>query len=115
MATVDDYIRAFIQVVAYHQFLKGGVGGDGPSKEKIKLRCAQRCAHRIGDPAVLLKVLLDFESGDDFCTRSPHLEGAEVFGLHKCKLNTPIGADDTTHRPDTCGAIVRVRRWRENN
>jgi hypothetical protein len=27
VATVDDYI------VAYHQFLNGGVGGDGPSKE----------------------------------------------------------------------------------
>ena len=26
MAIVDDYIRAFLQVVAYNQFLKGGVG-----------------------------------------------------------------------------------------
>jgi hypothetical protein len=32
-ATMNDYIRAFLQVVAYHQFLKGGVGGDGPSKK----------------------------------------------------------------------------------
>jgi hypothetical protein len=32
VATVDDYIRAFLQVVVYHQFLKGGAGGDGPSK-----------------------------------------------------------------------------------
>jgi hypothetical protein len=32
VATVDDYIRAFLQVMAYHQFLKGGAGGDGPSK-----------------------------------------------------------------------------------
>ena len=100
-ATVDDYIRAFLQVVAYHQFLKGGVGGDGPSKEELKLRCAQRRAHRTGDPAVLQKVLLDFEGGDEFCTRSPHLEGAEVFGSQKRKADTPIGDDDETHRPDT--------------
>ena len=40
VATVNDYIRAFLQVMAYHQFLKGGVGGDGPSKEKLMLRCA---------------------------------------------------------------------------
>jgi hypothetical protein len=33
VATVDDYIRAFLQIVAYHQFLKGGAGGDGLSKE----------------------------------------------------------------------------------
>jgi hypothetical protein len=37
VATVDDYIQAILQVVAYHQFLKGGVGGDGPSKKKLKL------------------------------------------------------------------------------
>jgi len=37
VATVDDYIRAFLQVVAYDQFLKGGVGDDGPSKEDFKL------------------------------------------------------------------------------
>jgi hypothetical protein len=101
VATVDDYIRAFLQVVAYHQFLKGGVGGDGPSKKELKLRCAQRRAQRTGDPAVLQKVLLDFEGVDEFCTRSPHLEGAEVFGSQKRKPDTPIGADDETHRPDT--------------
>src|SRR5450631_3806638 len=97
VATMDDYIRAFLQVVAYHQFLKGGVGGDGPSKEKLKLRCAQRT----GDPAVLQKVLLDMPGGDEFCTRSPHLEDAKVFGSQKRKPDTPIGADDETHRPDT--------------
>jgi hypothetical protein len=36
VVTMDDYIWAFFQVVAYHQFLKDGIGGDGPSKEKLK-------------------------------------------------------------------------------
>jgi hypothetical protein len=40
VATVDEYNRAFLQIVTYHQFLKGGVGGDDPSKEELKLRCA---------------------------------------------------------------------------
>jgi hypothetical protein len=101
VATVDDYVRSFLQVVAYHQFLKGGAGGDGHSKEELKLRCAQRRAQRIGDSAVLQKVILDFEGVDKFCNRSPHLEGAEVFGSHKRKPDTPIGADGETHRPDT--------------
>ena len=83
--------------MVYHQFLKGGVGGDGPSKEELKFRCAQRCTQSTGDPAVLQKVLLDFEGGDNFYTRSPHLEGAEVFGSQKRKPNTPIGADDESH------------------
>jgi hypothetical protein len=47
VATVDDYIRAFLQVVAYYQFFKGGIGGDGPS------RGAQRRTQRTGDPTVL--------------------------------------------------------------
>ena len=38
---------------------------------------------------------------DDFCTRDPHHEGAEVFGSQKRKPDTPIGADDKTHRLDT--------------
>ena len=60
--------------------MKGSIGGDGPNKKELKLRCAQRRAQRTGDPAVLLKVLLDMPGGDEFCTRSPYLEGAEVFG-----------------------------------
>ena len=73
VATVDDYIRAFLQVVAYYQFLKAGIGGDGPSKEELKLRGAQRRAQRTGDPTVLQKVLLDMPGGEEFCTRDPHL------------------------------------------
>jgi hypothetical protein len=53
VARVDNYIRAFLQVVAYYQNLKGGTGGDGPSKEKLKLRGAQRRAQRISDPTLL--------------------------------------------------------------
>jgi hypothetical protein len=40
-------------------------------------------------------------SGDEYCTRSPHLEGAEVIGSEKRKSDTSIGADAETHRPNT--------------
>jgi len=33
VAIVDDYIWAIFQVVAYYQFWKGGVGGDGLAKK----------------------------------------------------------------------------------
>jgi hypothetical protein len=101
VATVNDYIRAFIQVVAYYEFLKGGIGGDGPSKEKLKLKGAQHRAQCTGDSIVLQKVLLDMPGGEEFCTHDPHLEGAEVFGSQKQRPNTPIGDDGETHRPDT--------------
>ena len=101
VTTVDDYIRAFLQVVAYYQFLKGGNGGEGLSKEELKLRGGQRRAQRIGDPTVLQKVLLDMPGGGEFCTHDPHLEGAEVFGSQKRRPYTSIGDDGETHRPDT--------------
>ena len=41
VATVDDYIRAFLQVVNYYQYLKGDVGGIGPSKKELKPRMAE--------------------------------------------------------------------------
>ena len=44
VAMVDDYVQVFLQVVAYYTFLKGGIGGDGPNKEELKLRGAQRRA-----------------------------------------------------------------------
>ena len=66
VAIVDDHMRAFFQVLAYHQFLKGGIGGDGPSKEELKLRCAQCRAQRTSDPAVLQKVLLDMHAGRNY-------------------------------------------------
>ena len=33
VAAVDDLVRAFMQVVAYFQFLKGERAGTGPEKE----------------------------------------------------------------------------------
>ena len=101
VATVDDYIRAFLQVVAYYQFFKSGVGGVGPSKEELKFRGAQRRAQRTGDPTMLQKVLLDMPGGEEFCTHDPHLEGAEVFGSQKRRPDTPIDDDSETHHPDT--------------
>ena len=101
VAAVDDYIRAFLQVVAYYQYLKGGVGGMGPNREELRLRFAQRRAHRTGDPGVIQSPLLGMPGADDFCTRDPHHEGTEVFGSQKRKPDTPIRADDETHRPDT--------------
>ena len=86
--------------VAYYQFLKGRIGRDGPSKEVLKLKGTQRQAQRTGDPTVLQMVLLDMPGGEEFCSRDPHLEGAEVFGSQKQKPDTPIGDDSETHHPD---------------
>ena len=42
VATVDDMVRAFMQVVAYYQFLKGEQTGSGPDKNELRLRAPCR-------------------------------------------------------------------------
>ena len=46
VATVDDFVQRFLQVVNYYQFLKDDVGGTRPSKKELKLRMAERRAQR---------------------------------------------------------------------
>ena len=98
---MDDYIGAFLQEVAYYQFLKGSVGGMGPSREELKLRSAQRRAQSTDDLGVIQSTLLGMPVADEFCTRDPDHEGAEVFGSQKQKPNTPIRADEDSYKPDT--------------
>jgi hypothetical protein len=100
VATVDDYVRGFLQVINYHQFLKGDVGGTGPSKDELKLRVAERKAQRTGDPSVLKDFMLQMPGATDFCIRIANKVGEEVFGSRMRKPNMPIGADDESHRPD---------------
>ncbi len=100
VAAVDDYVRAFLQVVGYHDFNGGGKGGSGPTSEELLLRVAHK-AQRTGDPSGLTKAVSDYPGAEKICTRDAHLEGAEVFGSKKRKADVPIGADDETHRPDT--------------
>ena len=40
IATVDDLVRAFMQMVRYYQFLKGDQAGMGPGKDELLLRVA---------------------------------------------------------------------------
>ena len=72
VAAVDKYIAAFLQVVAYYQFLQGGVDRVGPSKEKLKLKFAQHNAEWSGNPSVLQKALFNMSSVEEFRTCNPY-------------------------------------------
>ena len=67
--------------MAYYQFFNGGVGEVGPSKEELKLRCAQCCAERVGELGVLQKAFFDISNAEEFCTCNPQLEETQVFKL----------------------------------
>ena len=100
VATVDDFVRAFLQVVAYYQYLNGERPGTGPGKDELLLRVAQRTAEKSGNPKALHAALSKMPGADEFCTRRPHFEGEEVFGSMKRKLNLPPGSEYDSHRPD---------------
>jgi hypothetical protein len=100
VATVDDFVRAFLQVVNYYQFLKSDVGGTGPTKKELKLRMAERRAKQTCNPLELEDPMLDMPGVDEFCTREPRMAGEEVFGSSKRKADLPLGAEEKSHRPD---------------
>ena len=100
VATVDDLVRAFMQMVRYYQFLKGENAGTRPGKEELLFRVAQRSTHRTGNPKVLADAISNIRGVQDFVTREPHLEGEEVFGSQKWKADMPLGCEHDSHRPD---------------
>jgi hypothetical protein len=100
VASVDDFIRALIQVSRYYQFLKGEYAGTGPGKEELMLRIAQRSVLRSGNPKALNVAMAKMPGVEEFCTREPHFEGEEVFGSQKCKVDIPLGSEHESHKPD---------------
>jgi hypothetical protein len=75
VATVDDFVRGFLQVVNYYQILKGDLGGIGPTKKELKLRMAERRAKQTSNPLVLEDPMLDMPGAEVFCTRVPRMAG----------------------------------------
>lgn len=96
VATVDDYVRAFQQSTNYHAYLKGDQSGTGPHKDELKLRAARRS----GNPRTIAEAVSTYSGGDFLNTRIPHLEGEEIFGSSKRKLDLPPGSEHDSHRPD---------------
>ena len=100
IATVDDFIRALMQVVRYYQYLKGDRAGTGPGKKELQLCVAQRTVEQTGDPKVLNIALAKSPGAEIFCTCAPHMASEEVFGFQKQKADVPLSFEGESHRPD---------------
>ena len=115
VATVDDFVQGFLQVVNYYQFLKGDVGGTCPTKKELKLRLAKRRAKQTGNHLVLEDPMMDMPGAEEFCTRVPRMVGEKVFGSMKRKVGLPLGCEKESPRPDKvnfshpCGSGRAVR------
>jgi hypothetical protein len=95
-ATCNDKIRAIMQITNYRVYLKGKSFGTGPSKQELKLRAARRS----DDPKKIAEVLNQLPIVEFATARITHLEGKEIFGSMKRKLDLPLGDDGESHRPD---------------
>jgi hypothetical protein len=85
-----------MQMTNYRAYLKGKASGTGPSKQELKLRAARRS----GDPKKIEEALNQLPGVEVATTRIPHLEGEEIFGSTKRKLDLPLGDDGDSHRLD---------------
>jgi hypothetical protein len=95
-ATYDDKIRVVMQMTNYRAYLKGKASGTSPSKQEVKLRTARRS----GDPKKIEEALSQIPGVEVATTRIPHLEGEEIFGSTKRKMDLPLGDDGDSHRLD---------------
>jgi hypothetical protein len=100
VASVDDFVRALIQVSRYYQFLKGDYAGTSPGKEELMLRVVQRSALRSGNPKALNVATAKMPGAEEFCTREPYFEGEEVFGSQKHKVDISLESEHESHKPD---------------
>jgi hypothetical protein len=97
VATVDDFVRALMQVSRYYQYFKGELAGTRPGKEELMLRVAQCSAQRSGNPKVLNAAIARMPGAAKFFTRKPHFE-SEVFGSQKRKADVPLVSKHESHR-----------------
>ena len=81
VAIVKNCIRAFLQMVAYYRYLKGGIRGLGLSKEELKLKYVQHRTEQNGNQGIFQKVLLDTFEADKFYTSKTYHKEAKLFGL----------------------------------
>jgi hypothetical protein len=100
VATVDDFVKALMQVSRYYQFLKGELTGTGPGKEELMLCVAQHSTQRSGNPKVLNAAVAKMLGAAEFSTQKSHFEGEEVFGSQKRKVDVPLGSKHESHRLD---------------
>ena len=80
-ATVDDLIRAFIQIANYKSWLRRGSTSKGPDFASLKMKVDARC----GYSKLLANVMKSYSGLEDLNTEDCALEGSEFFGSTKTK------------------------------
>ena len=82
-AKVDDVIWTFMQFTKHCSWLKGGSSGKRPNQMSLKLIAATHTS----DPKLLAEIMRSYPWANDLSTRTCALEGSELFGSTKRKLD----------------------------
>ena len=83
--TIYDLIRAFMQIANYRSWLRGGSTGKGIDFASLKLKAVARC----GYPKLLADAMKSYAGAEDLNTKDCALEGSQLFGSIKQKLDMP--------------------------
>ena len=96
-----------MQSIQYQNLLKGDLGGTGLDKSILKLHAARRS----GDPAKMAKAINVVFEEAGLKSRVPHLEGENIFGSVKRKLDLPPEDESNSHRHDRVNFTTPKLGW----
>lgn len=76
------WMRAFMKITHYINYLKGGRSGKGPDKAELRFRQAQR--------SLDLHMIAKAMKATNVITKEKGLEETEIFGSTRRKLDVPL-------------------------
>ncbi len=94
VVTFDDYIQAFKQSTLYFHFKQGGWPSQGLDKSELLLCKTTRSR----DPKQLVDVVLKYSPRSACTIGITHMEGEEIFGSYKQKVNLALWSEGDSHR-----------------
>ena len=86
----------FMHITKFGSWLRGGYTGKWSNSASLKLKVDARC----GDPKLLVDAMKSYPGLEALDTRDCALEGSELFGSTKRKLDLASGVHYNSHRPD---------------
>lgn len=96
VATTNDYVRTFKQMMLHYQFKKGGHSNQGTDKNELFLSRMTMS----NDPIQLVNAIQKYTPRATLKVKVTHLEGEEIFGSFKWKLYLPYGLEADSHQHD---------------
>ena len=112
--TIDDLIHVFIHIITHNLWLKKWSTHNYPNSTSMKSNAIVRC----GDPTIIANAMKYFHGAKDLHTRDCTLEGSELFGSPKQKLDLLSNALCDSHwhdkvnysipRPNGCAKMTCI-------